>query len=87
MSWIRHRDLNLLTVGQVAYTHDARFSAVVAPASDNWSLSISAVQTRDEGVYECQIGTTPHVSHSIHLKVVGQLSSIFQWTNRFVLMR
>ncbi|KAF4531497.1 hypothetical protein B566_EDAN004093 [Ephemera danica] len=28
-------------------------------------------QHRDSGIYECQISTTPHMSHFIHLNVVG----------------
>ena len=80
VAWIRHSDLNLLTVGMGTYTTDARFSAtstLMAPDVDvdqplnDWSLQIQSVRPSDEGVYECQVGTTPHINRFIHLTVVG----------------
>ncbi|KAG7167187.1 hypothetical protein Hamer_G017093, partial [Homarus americanus] len=38
--------------------------------SDDWLLMIHYLQHRDEGLYECQISTTPPTSHFIHLSVV-----------------
>lgn len=31
------------------------------------------VQARDAGVYECQVGTEPKMSHFVQLNVVGKL--------------
>ena len=82
VAWIRHRDLHLLTVGNVTYTSDARFASNPpssayqnddgGDALTSWSLQIRNVQPKDQGVYECQVGMTPHVSRFIHLAVVGK---------------
>jgi hypothetical protein len=29
------------------------------------------------GIYECQISTTPHMSHFIHLNVIGKFENYF----------
>jgi len=76
VAWIRHSDLNLLTVGNGTYTKDARFAASVPTSGDSWSLQIRNVQLKDQGVYECQIGITPHISHFIHLSVVEPTTTI-----------
>ncbi|XP_071538414.1 neurotrimin-like isoform X2 [Panulirus ornatus] len=70
VSWIRHRDIHLLTVGRYTYTSDQRFRALHEEDSDDWILKINYVQTRDSGMYECQISTTPPLSHFIRLNVV-----------------
>ncbi|KAJ9576923.1 hypothetical protein L9F63_006541, partial [Diploptera punctata] len=70
VSWVRHRDIHLLTVGRYTYTSDQRFRAIHHPHSEDWTLQIKYPQHRDTGVYECQISTTPHMSHFIHLNVV-----------------
>ncbi|PNF40605.1 hypothetical protein B7P43_G06748 [Cryptotermes secundus] len=73
VSWVRHRDIHLLTVGRYTYTSDQRFRAIHHPHSEDWTLQIKYPQHRDSGIYECQISTTPHMSHFIHLNVVGIL--------------
>lgn len=70
VSWIRHRDLHLLAVGRFTYTTDQRFVAMHSPDSKDWLLKIRYIQTRDAGMYECQISTTPPSSRLIHLAVV-----------------
>ncbi|XP_045119612.1 uncharacterized protein LOC123509390 isoform X2 [Portunus trituberculatus] len=54
VSWIRRRDLHVLTVGVYTFTNDDRFQALHAEESDQWSLVINPVTLRDSGVYECQ---------------------------------
>ncbi|XP_063879308.1 palladin-like isoform X2 [Scylla paramamosain] len=54
VSWIRRRDLHVLTVGVYTFTNDDRFQALHAEESDQWSLVINPVTLRDAGVYECQ---------------------------------
>ncbi|XP_053673822.1 zwei Ig domain protein zig-8-like [Anopheles nili] len=76
VSWIRHRDLHLLTVGKATYTSDARYQSVHNPQLDDWSLKVLYPQQRDSGVYECQISTTPPVGYSMTLSVVEPLTSI-----------
>ncbi|XP_071535387.1 lachesin-like [Panulirus ornatus] len=70
VSWVRHRDIHLLTVGRFTYTSDQRFSARHTEGSEDWLLMIHYLQERDAGAYECQISTTPPRSHLIHLSVV-----------------
>ncbi|XP_069700504.1 neurotrimin-like isoform X2 [Periplaneta americana] len=76
VSWVRHRDIHLLTVGRYTYTSDQRFRAIHHPHSEDWTLQIKYPQHRDSGIYECQISTTPHMSHFIHLNVVEPTTDI-----------
>lgn len=76
VSWVRHRDIHLLTVGRYTYTSDQRFRAINHPSSEDWTLQIKYPQHRDTGIYECQISTTPHMSHFIHLNVVEPTTDI-----------
>ncbi|XP_071513825.1 lachesin-like [Panulirus ornatus] len=70
VSWVRHRDIHLLSVGGFTYTSDQRFSARHTAGSQDWLLMIHYLQRRDAGTYECQVSTTPPIRHSIHLSVV-----------------
>nr|XP_053649634.1 zwei Ig domain protein zig-8-like [Cherax quadricarinatus] len=76
VSWVRHRDIHLLTVGRFTYTSDERFSARHAEGAEDWLLMIHYLQERDAGAYECQVSTTPPVSHLIHLTVVEPVTVI-----------
>ncbi|XP_037950442.1 probable serine/threonine-protein kinase MARK-A isoform X2 [Teleopsis dalmanni] len=76
VSWVRHRDVHLLTVGRYTYTSDQRFRAIHQPQTDDWTLQIKYPQHRDSGIYECQISTTPHMSHYIYLNVVEPSTEI-----------
>ncbi|CAL4066934.1 unnamed protein product, partial [Meganyctiphanes norvegica] len=70
VSWIRDRDLRILTVGRYTYTTDLRFEALHNPGSSEWTMRIKTVQPRDEGKYECQIATKPIKTFNVFLKVV-----------------
>ncbi|XP_046441955.1 uncharacterized protein LOC124192604 [Daphnia pulex] len=70
VSWIRKRDLHILTFGQVTYTNDARFSVIKSATGDLWTLRIRSVQLRDAGLYECQVSSEPKISKAVRLKVV-----------------
>lgn len=72
VSWVRHRDVHLLTVGHYTYTSDQRFRAIHQPHSEDWMLQIKYPQHRDSGIYECQVSSTPHLSHFVHLTVIGE---------------
>ncbi|ROT64783.1 hypothetical protein C7M84_017271 [Penaeus vannamei] len=52
VSWIRHRDIHLLTVGRFTYTSDDRFSALHSVGSEDWLLKIHYLQERDAGKYD-----------------------------------
>jgi hypothetical protein len=72
VSWVRHRDIHLLTVGRYTYTSDQRFEAIHSPHTEDWSLRIRYPQHKDSGIYECQISTTPPIGHFVYLTVVGK---------------
>ncbi|KAM8703775.1 hypothetical protein ACLKA7_008412 [Drosophila subpalustris] len=76
VSWVRHRDIHLLTVGRYTYTSDQRFRAIHQPQTEDWMLQIKYPQHRDSGIYECQVSTTPHMSHYIQLTVVEPSTEI-----------
>lgn len=84
VSWIRHRDIHLLTVGRYTYTSDQRFRALHEEDSDDWVLKINYVQLRDSGMYECQISTTPPVSHFIRLNVVKPQTQILGGPDMYI---
>ena len=79
ISWMRHRDLHLLTVGRYTYTSDQRFSAHHVPLTHYWQLRINNVTYEDAGRYECQISTTPPTGHQIDLRVVGKFFSVLSF--------
>ncbi|XP_073990252.1 uncharacterized protein isoform X2 [Rhodnius prolixus] len=69
VSWMRKRDLHILTSNIFTYTGDARFSVVHPDPSDDWNLRIEYVQKRDSGIYECQVNTEPKINMAIQLNV------------------
>ncbi|XP_055299069.1 zwei Ig domain protein zig-8-like [Sitodiplosis mosellana] len=70
VSWIRKRDLHILTAGVLTYTSDERFQVIRADRSDRWTLQIKFPQLRDSGIYECQVNTEPKMSMAFRLNVV-----------------
>nr|XP_045610301.1 kin of IRRE-like protein 1 [Procambarus clarkii] len=76
VSWIRQRDLHILTVGIFTYTTDDRFKAFHPPESEQWYLEINPVTFRDAGVYECQVSTSPKISLPIMLGVEVQQARV-----------
>lgn len=45
VSWVRHRDIHLLTVGRYTYTSDQRFRAIHLPHSEDWTLQVNVLTT------------------------------------------
>ncbi|KAG7198242.1 hypothetical protein KM043_005645 [Ampulex compressa] len=76
VSWIRKRDLHILTSMSVTYTSDARFTVVGNPENDDWNLRIDYVQPRDAGIYECQVNTEPKIYRAVALKVLDVQAKI-----------
>ncbi|XP_042231107.1 uncharacterized protein LOC121872429 [Homarus americanus] len=76
VSWIRKRDLHILTAGIYTYTSDDRFKVYHPVDSDEWFLEISSVTFRDGGVYECQVPTNPKIFLPINLAVEVQQARI-----------
>ncbi|XP_014249315.1 zwei Ig domain protein zig-8 [Cimex lectularius] len=84
VSWVRHRDIHLLTVGRYTYTSDQRFEAIHSPHTEDWTLRIKYPQRKDSGIYECQISTTPPVGHPVYLSVVEPVTEILGGPDVFI---
>lgn len=76
VSWMRKRDLHILTSGPHTYTGDGRFSVLHPEHSDDYDLHIAYVQRRDAGIYECQINTEPKLNMAVFLHVEDAQASI-----------
>ncbi|KAK4312792.1 hypothetical protein Pmani_015804 [Petrolisthes manimaculis] len=70
VSWIRHRDLHVLTVGSFTFTTDNRFSAHRDPGTGEWVLVLRRPLPSDSGFYECSISTKPVTAMSVKLEVL-----------------
>ncbi|XP_043683268.1 cell adhesion molecule 2-like [Vespula pensylvanica] len=90
VSWVRHRDIHILTAGTYTYTSDQRFQALYqkTPISNSewseWSLCIKWAQERDQGIYECQISTIPVKSQHFQLNVVVPTATILGGPEMYV---
>lgn len=72
VSWMRKRDMHILSAGTLMYTSDLRFQVIHPEKSENWTLQIKSPQERDSGVYECQVSTEPKMSLNYSLNVIGK---------------
>lgn len=73
-SWIRQRDGQILTVNKKKHSSflgkDERISVYYSMLRRSW-LRIKAVEKEDEGLYECQVSTSPPRVYRFELKVSG----------------
>ncbi|CAB4063090.1 unnamed protein product [Lepeophtheirus salmonis] len=76
VSWVRHDDTHLLTIGRYTYTSDLRFKAIHKELSEDYLLQIKPTTKRDGGKYECQISSTPPHSHIVNLEIAVPNTSI-----------
>ncbi|XP_053670868.1 uncharacterized protein LOC128721168 [Anopheles nili] len=72
VSWMRKRDLHILTSNIYTYTGDQRFSVIHPPDSDDWDLKIEYAQQKDSGIYECQVNTEPKINLAVNLDVTDE---------------
>ena len=72
VTWIRHRDVHILTVGEYTYATDKRFITRHNKETSEWTLVIKFVQEKDAGIYECQIPSEVPRSFPINLNIVGK---------------
>ncbi|EEC15969.1 conserved hypothetical protein [Ixodes scapularis] len=84
VSWVRQRDLHILTVGTYAYTSDQRFHSIHLEGSDDWTLEVRYTQKGDAGVYECQISTEPKMSLNVSLALVVAKARIREGSNLYI---
>ncbi|XP_043240999.1 obscurin-like protein 1, partial [Amphibalanus amphitrite] len=67
VSWLRARDLHILTTGLFTFTTDKRF--VAFNTGTTWTLKLLAPRVNDSGAYLCQVSTEPRISQSFTLIV------------------
>ncbi|KAK2722676.1 zwei Ig domain protein zig-8-like [Artemia franciscana] len=68
VSWVRRRDFHILTSGRQVFTPDNRISVRHSDDLNDWILTISFMQKRDEGPYVCQVPTERGLlKHEINL--------------------
>lgn len=72
VSWMRRRDLAILTSNTFVYTTDSRFSVIHIQDSNNWDLRVKSVSLKDSGEYDCQINTEPKINFPINLDVISE---------------
>ncbi|XP_074597651.1 uncharacterized protein LOC141852522 [Brevipalpus obovatus] len=70
VSWVRQRDLQILTWGRDTYVGDSRFRSLNYLNSNEWTLEIRDAKMDDTGVYQCQISSSPKLSTSVFLRVI-----------------
>ncbi|EDS45171.1 conserved hypothetical protein [Culex quinquefasciatus] len=73
VSWIRVRDLHILTVDRYTYTADQRFQSLHNNETGEWTLNIKWTERKDTGIYECQVSTLPVKSLALYLIVLDYL--------------
>ncbi|XP_059062674.1 hemicentin-2-like [Achroia grisella] len=74
VSWVRSRDLQILTHSGVVFTMDGRVSTTVDGnrTTSRHSLHIDRLRTSDAGRYECQLNTDPKMSLFFNLTVLDE---------------
>ncbi|KAK8392465.1 hypothetical protein O3P69_014670 [Scylla paramamosain] len=70
VTWLRSRDLHILTTGHHTYSADDRFQIAHSPGGNEWTLVVRFAQARDSGVYECQVNADPKISRPVTLDVL-----------------
>ncbi|XP_037912872.1 SPEG neighbor protein-like isoform X2 [Hermetia illucens] len=84
VSWVRHKDINLLTVGKYTYSADERFVPLNDEKTGEWTLQIKYAQKKDTGAYECQLSTTPPKGVVVYLMVVEPNTTILGGPDLFI---
>ncbi|XP_063875890.1 uncharacterized protein LOC135108659 [Scylla paramamosain] len=72
VTWMRARDLHILTVGFITYTADDRFQVLHSPHTDDWTLQVRSSQPRDAGTYTCQVNSDPKIVRNVYLSVTDK---------------
>ena len=79
ITWLRHTGAtaqgqampDLLTVGKTTYTGDTRIKSSFS-YPNNWRLEMVDMQTKDSGLYICQISSHPPVGLHTRIRVSGE---------------
>ncbi|XP_065156715.1 contactin-3-like [Atheta coriaria] len=70
VSWMRRKDLSILTSGDITFSADSRFESVHNLEADFWGLRIRGVRLSDAGQYECQVNTDPKMNLAVNLSII-----------------
>ncbi|XP_043280676.1 zwei Ig domain protein zig-8-like [Venturia canescens] len=84
VSWMRKRDMHILSAGISTYTSDLRFQVIHPDKSENWTLQIKSPQKRDSGTYECQVSTEPKMFLNYTLNVVDAKARIIGLSDIYI---
>ncbi|XP_071515491.1 macrophage colony-stimulating factor 1 receptor-like [Panulirus ornatus] len=84
VSWMRQRDLHVISANQLIFTSDDRFKVHMDNETASFSLEVGAALTNDSGVYECQINTRPKLSRPVTLTVQAAGASILGPAERYI---
>ncbi|XP_050293798.1 uncharacterized protein LOC126734286 isoform X2 [Anthonomus grandis grandis] len=70
VSWIRSKDIQILTTSHYTFSSDYRFEVVHSDKNEDfWGLRIRGIKPSDTGQYECQVNTEPKMSLAYNLIV------------------
>ncbi|XP_047741218.1 uncharacterized protein LOC108671876 [Hyalella azteca] len=72
VTWMRRRDLHILTAGQLTYSADDRFQVSHPAGSSQWSLVVADARTSDSGHYHCTVNTDPQIYSVVTLIVTAK---------------
>ncbi|ENN81351.1 hypothetical protein YQE_02241, partial [Dendroctonus ponderosae] len=73
VSWIRTKDILILTSGPHTFASDFRFEVIHSEKNvEFWGLRIRGVKEDDAGQYECQVNSEPKMSLAYQLTVSGK---------------
>ena len=64
----------MLYIGETKVVDDKRFELLRGPVEGDLTLRLTFAEAADEGLYECQISTSPKRSKIFKLNVVGTLA-------------
>ena len=69
---LRSRERSVVAGGDHRSRGSSSFSA-----SGDWTLKVRFVQAEDEGDFECQLSTSPKLSKTFRINVVGEYEVLF----------
>lgn len=75
VSWMKEPS-SLLAVNTFLYSTSHRVRVQHMSGSEDWRLVLQPVVIEDQGWYSCQVSTTPHLEHRVHLRVIQPVTVI-----------
>lgn len=74
----------MLYIGDVKFVDDDRFELLSGNGYGDWTLRFRLIREADAGSYECQISTSPKLSQTFTLNVVGKFTKAHNFKFRLV---